>query len=430
MTTVRNAYTVLFTALVLSAIPRGALALTFSSSVQRFEADGNAYGSADGVFDLVDEFDDGVLAPNWSILLGTAIESGGVLTLRDPGVSVPFVGLPQEISTVESTEELANGLGNFVVTTYWDPAPLPVNRQFFLQVYGTSPVIEATGITLSNLDAAMAAGSGAPEGYSVQFSRVFPLGNQLPPVTEVVGIDSGTITGPIALRLTFDDATDLMTASFSLDGGTTFQSPSAAIQAFKLSPDGELLIGAAAIPTSGPPPTCPYVIQPAKVKFQRVDAAPGEQKFRMSGSAHIPLGVPPFIDPPSEGLTLAATTGTGLTQPIVVPGGGAPPNAGCGPKDGWSQRGLSYTYKNFTNLLPPGCTTSAYGLRKLKFIDSRPRNGLIKFSAVAGPTAFLTGGGSGPAAATIQIGDPFGQTACATTLALNCTATPRVITCK
>src|SRR5262245_19261702 len=105
MATSRSMLLGLVSALVLWSMPRTASALPFSSSVQRFEADGNVYGSADGVFDLVDEFDDGVLAPNWAILLGTAVESGGVLTLRDPGLQVPLVGLPQEISTVESTAE-------------------------------------------------------------------------------------------------------------------------------------------------------------------------------------------------------------------------------------------------------------------------------------------------------------------------------------
>src|SRR5262245_8224775 len=320
-------------ALVLSALPGRALALPFSSSVQRFEADGNSYGSADGVFDLVDEFDDGVLAPNWSILLGTALESGGVLTVRDPGVTVPFVGLPQEISTVESTEEVANGLGHFVVASYWNPTPLPANRQLFFQVYGTSPVIEATGLTVSNMDAATAPSSGLPEGYSVQFTRVFPVGNQEPPVTFVVPIDPLAITGRIVLRLSFEDATDLMTASFSLDGGITFQSPFPAIQAFKLSSDGELLLGAAAIPTVEPPPTCPYSIAPAKVRFQRTDQPPGDRAFRMSGTAFIPAGYPPSYEPPIQGVTLVATSGTGLVEAFVVPGGGAPPNAGCGPKD-------------------------------------------------------------------------------------------------
>src|SRR5262245_51011347 len=197
MTASRASFALVFSALMLSAAPRDAWALPFSSAVQRFEADGNAYGSADGVFDLVDEFDDGVLAPNWAVLLGTAIESGGALTVRDPGVTAPLVGVSQEITTVESEEELANGLGDFVITSYWDPAPLPANRQFFFQLYGTTPVIEASGITVSNLDAATAAASGLPVGYSVQFSRLFPVGNQEPPVAFVVPIDPLTITGSI-----------------------------------------------------------------------------------------------------------------------------------------------------------------------------------------------------------------------------------------
>ena len=91
----------------LSCVP-DARALSFSASVDRFEADGNVYGSADGAFDLVDEFDDGALAPAWAPLLGTVVESGGVLTARDPGVVLAFLGLPQELSTAESTAEPAS----------------------------------------------------------------------------------------------------------------------------------------------------------------------------------------------------------------------------------------------------------------------------------------------------------------------------------
>ena len=79
MMTSRCGLAAVLSALVVWSAPRIASALPFSSSVQRFEADGNAYGSADGVFDLVDEFDDGVLSPNWAPLIGTALESGGVM---------------------------------------------------------------------------------------------------------------------------------------------------------------------------------------------------------------------------------------------------------------------------------------------------------------------------------------------------------------
>jgi hypothetical protein len=343
-------------------------------------------------------------------------------------VTVPLVGLPQEISTVESTAEVAKGVGDFVLATYWAPTPLPANRQFFFQVYGTSPVIEAIGLTVSNMDAATAPSSGLPEGYSVQFTRVFPVGNQEPPVTFVVPIDPIAITGPIVLRLSFEDATDLMTGSFSLDGGVTFQSPFPAIQAFELAPDGELLLGAAAIPAVEPPPSCPYSIAPARVRFQRMDQPSGDQAFRMSGTAEVPAGYPPSYEPPIQGVTLSALSGTGLAQGFVVPGGGAPPNAGCGPKDGWKQRGLTYTYTNESNLLPPACSTSANGLRKVKLVDTRGKNGRIKFSLLARPTSFSSGSPL-PAAATIELAGPGGETICAST-PLACTPSSKSLRCK
>src|SRR5262249_42795885 len=181
MTTFRFRWGLVVVAMSLLLAPTAGRALTFSSSVQRFEADGSVYGSADGVFDLVDEFDGGTLAPNWSILLGSAEESGGALRLHDPGVVEPLVGLTQEISAVEGAVEVGNGDGNFTITSYWDPTPLPTNRQFFFQLYGIGASVEAEGFTVNNFDAATAAAAGAPAGYSIGRERVFPLGGP-PPV--------------------------------------------------------------------------------------------------------------------------------------------------------------------------------------------------------------------------------------------------------
>ena len=60
------------------------------------------------------------------------------------------------------------------------------------------------------------------------------------------------------LRLSFDDATDLMTASFSLDGGATFQSPFPAIEAFTVLSGATVLLGAAAVPRSTIPPCAEF----------------------------------------------------------------------------------------------------------------------------------------------------------------------------
>lgn len=71
--------------------PTFAAHTTFTGAVARFEADGNVFGPADGAPDLVDEFDDGDLAPAWTRLLGTSYESAGVLMLRDPGADIALV---------------------------------------------------------------------------------------------------------------------------------------------------------------------------------------------------------------------------------------------------------------------------------------------------------------------------------------------------
>ena len=288
--------------------PPDARALGFSSSVERFEADGNVYGSADGVFDLIDEFDDGVLAPNWAPLLGTALESGGRLTLTSPGITVPLLGLPQEISAVESAAELQNGEGSFTITSYWDPTPLPENRQFFFQLYGITPggvpVIEASGITVNHFDAATAAGAGAPAGWSIGRQRFFASGSQEPPVQDYVAIDPLELTGPIVLRLSFDDATDLLTASFSLDGGTTFQSPFAPLQAFELLSEAEVLLGAAAVPASTIPPCAG--ISSLKATFKRLHLPAGRQTVRATGDVVSPFAL---VDPVQYGVALRGRLG-------------------------------------------------------------------------------------------------------------------------
>jgi len=410
--------------------PAAASALPFSSSVERFEGDGNAYGSAGGVF--VDEFDDGVIGPNWATLLGTAIESGGKLTLRDPGLTVPLVGLPQEISTVESTAELDNGGGDFTITSYWDPTPLPVNRQFFFQLYGLNPVIEASGITVNNFDAATAAGAGAPVGWSIGRQRVFPLGNQAPPVQDYVAIDPLAITGRIVLRLSFDDATDLLTASFSLDGGTTFQSPFAPLQAFLLTPDAEILIGAAALPPgTQPPPGCAY-IDGAKARFQRLGEPAGEQTVRFGGRLPLPPGYPPgfVLNPVLQGAQLTAFSGTGLGTIYDVPPG-AVGSGPCGPRDGWIVRGRTFKYVNYSGVLPPTCTASANGLKQVKLKDDRDRSGRVGFSLTA-RDANVFGAPPGQALVGIGLGVPDGQgnfPACGAQT-LSCVSSPKSVRCR
>jgi hypothetical protein len=376
---------------LLPSLPTVVGALTFSSSVDRFEADGNEFGSADGVFDLVDEFDDASLAPNWEILLGSATEAGSVLTFHDPGVVAPLVGLPQEISVVEASTDAADGAGDFTLTSYWDPTPLPLNRQFFFQFYALSPVIEAWGFTVNNFDATTAAAVGTPVGYSIGVQRVFPLGNQLPTVASYVTLDPATVTGRIVLRMSFDDDTNLMTYAFSLDGGTTFQSPFPAIQAFVLSSEAELLLGAAAVSPSAPPPTCTLPMYRTRAKFQKLLLPAGQQEFRLKGMFGAGLALVPDFDPITQGALLFASSANDRFAVYQIPPG-ALGVGGCGPADGWRLSGHNYIYANESGALPPFCVpSSANGIEKLQLRDERARRSRIRYTLIAKEMAFQTG---------------------------------------
>jgi hypothetical protein len=374
---------------LLPSLPVAAGAITFSSSVDRFEADGNEFGSADGVFDLVDEFDDASLAPNWAILLGSATEAGNVLTFHDPGVVAPLVGLPQEISVVEASTDVADGAGDFTLTSYWDPTPLPVNRQFFFQFYAISPVVEAWGFTVNNFDAATAPLVGTPVGYSIGVQRVFPLGNQLPPVASYVTVNPASITGRIVLRMSFDDDTNLMTYAFSLDGGTTFQSPFPAIQAFVLSSEAELLLGAAAVAPSSSP-TCTLPMYRARARF-KLSPPPGQQEFRLKGMFAAGPALVPDFDPITQGALLFASSANDRLALYQIPPG-ALGVGGCGPGDGWRLSGRNYIYENESGALPPGCTpSSANGIQRVQLRDERANRSRIRYTVLAKEMTFQTG---------------------------------------
>src|SRR5262245_4503179 len=121
------------------SVPRAASAFPFSSSVERFEVDGNSFGAADGTLDYVDEFDDGMLAPDWTPLLGTSTEANGAVTFHDPGTAFPVGGTTLELSNIELEDPVVNGGGNFTATSYWTPT-LPVTGEFHFQVYELSTI--------------------------------------------------------------------------------------------------------------------------------------------------------------------------------------------------------------------------------------------------------------------------------------------------
>jgi hypothetical protein len=224
---------------------------TFDNTAARFELDGNPSGPQDGVPDLVDEFDDGVLAPNWFVQFGSPEEMGGVLHLRSPGDHDPSSLAPWGVlldrSDVIGAFFPCDGGGNFVATASWNPT-LPVNNHVVLTFGQATSLddLETIAVGISNWSAETA--SHVPwdaEGYRLSQTYVRKIGGVYD-TFEVftVPIDPGTVSNPVLLRLTFDDATNLISTAYSVDGGSTFESPWPARPTFNAASCGGISLGA------------------------------------------------------------------------------------------------------------------------------------------------------------------------------------------
>jgi hypothetical protein len=346
---------------VVSALPGPASAShhVFSSSVDRFEVDGNVFGSAGGALDFVDEFDDGMVGPEFAPLLGTAVEAGGVLTLKNPGTDVN-VGIPLDVSNVEKEDAVVNGAGDFTATTYWVPTVPATDTEFHFQVYGIAGVIEAAGLQFGNMSAAAAAqspGSIAGPSITASLTRIDGTGFHTPSFY-TVAVNPAAITGRIVFRLSFDDATDMLTGSYSLDDGATFQSfPPVPI--FDGLSETELILGAGGASTPGPPPPPPGALQVRTLLFASTNSR-GNVKlvYKVKDFGQF-IGLP---FPTTNGATFNAKL-DGVTQCFHLPA------------SGWS---MAHGGRDFNYADPTG----AHGAVKSAKL-SRSINGTFKARVVA-----------------------------------------------
>ena len=228
--------------------PARAFHTVFHYQVDRFEIDGNAFGPFDGAPDLVDGFDDGVLSPGWSQLFGTVYEQDGFLHLTNPGTHY-YAGLALDISVAEGAAVVTSGAGSFTVSSSWAPTPLSPGTFIHMTLWlsGATTRSEFFGLDVSNF---------LGQGPAVtQHLELYENGTYQIPAVASVPFDAATVTGGIVLRTTVDDTTKLAQASFSLDGGVTFQSPFTPIPVFRDGIDhGIVLLGAD--PQAAPQPVC------------------------------------------------------------------------------------------------------------------------------------------------------------------------------
>ena len=199
----------------------------YSFGIKNFEITGNLSQNA------IDEFNDGVIAP-WTVQDPTAQEGNGIVTLKSPGALYngqfnDFI-ITQERSAIDLTPAsgapffVRNGNGDYQATSRWVSTLPGLNQSFGM----TLDQEEADGgeftISFGNSgpDVAGVFGGG-PSGLGIGFSVIKNIDlNQAQ--YQAVSINPADITGDILLRLSFDDANNRVTASYSLDG-VNFQSP-------------------------------------------------------------------------------------------------------------------------------------------------------------------------------------------------------------
>jgi hypothetical protein len=182
-----------------------------------------------------DEFDDGIMAP-WVIDDPTAIESGGVVTLSNPGDIDTFLDgnylITEEESEIRFEDNLGveDGAGDFLSLSEWLPIVPAQNQLYAMRIHMDRPLDEDLGsinIGIVNVGPLMGDAHGVPAGLSIFFEEnleASEIENR-----QIFPVEAEDITDSILFSLYFDDSTDLFTGGFSLDGGAMFQSPFAPI---------------------------------------------------------------------------------------------------------------------------------------------------------------------------------------------------------
>lgn len=211
--------------LLASACPAIAFHTVFDFRVARIEVDGNVFGPRDGVPDFVENFD-ADLAPNWVVSVGTVFTAGGDLHLASPGGHFTGVDpLILDISSISSLTALRNGAGDFTVRSRWPLPSMTTNNYIGMTVGdGARGSPNQAVIVLTNLDSTSGAFLGLPPGLAATQGD-FLLSDLPGSLTSSTPVDQADLTDDLVLELHFDDASDTFTSAFSVDGGSTFQSP-------------------------------------------------------------------------------------------------------------------------------------------------------------------------------------------------------------
>ena len=218
--------------LLIYGAPSLANAVSFSYDVDRFELTGDQDN-------LVDDFNDEILDP-WVIGYGSAaFETFGFLTLRDPGTQELWESPSGTLLLDRSDVHLGSypygyifdEAGDFLATSTWRGVAPELNEGFGLKFGYMTTLLEdetrrsvASSVLVVNLDEAIAGVLGVQPGYSVLALEQEAEwgGSVLWFSAEAITFAQSDVGPNIELRLSFDDANNLLTKSFRLSGEVGF----------------------------------------------------------------------------------------------------------------------------------------------------------------------------------------------------------------
>lgn len=206
-------------------------AAEYTYTMERFEASGNNAG----IPGIIEEFNGGtIINPPWEIYDPTVEEAGGAVNFKNPGSHDHFqlgnLDITSEMSYLHYSLMLEEGNGGFTATTAWSSG-VPGINQFFTMNTSEADGGEEFVIGFSNFSSEVADFFEIPQGPSVFFGRVSDITSIISGDYEIEGfaVDPEEITSDILLQLIFSDSEDTFTASYSLDGGSTYLDPFSSI---------------------------------------------------------------------------------------------------------------------------------------------------------------------------------------------------------
>lgn len=160
----------------------------------------------------------------WIKQWGTVTAVNGYAVFTDPGQEVVRPGVDATFYVSNLIRLSPQASVNFTAESKWSSAYLPeAPGGFFGQYFREGSVMYTINITNYSQAVADTIGYGAQAGLTMSFAKVTMDGVGLD--TQTQSISAGSFTGDLVMRLIFDKALGQMNATYSLDGGTTFQSP-------------------------------------------------------------------------------------------------------------------------------------------------------------------------------------------------------------